>query len=82
MSEPLQECFFCGGEIKQITVGNFDYRLEGLLYVIKRVPAGLCQQCGEKYIEADVGRKINALIAQKQFTCVEQVDVIEYGPPA
>jgi len=28
MTEPYSTCFFCGGEMKKITVGNFDYRLE------------------------------------------------------
>ncbi|QTA92866.1 DUF4258 domain-containing protein [Desulfonema magnum] len=48
MVDRFGKCFFCGGEIKEITVGNFDYRLKGQLYVIKNVPAGLCLQCGEK----------------------------------
>ncbi|CAG4882128.1 conserved protein of unknown function [Georgfuchsia toluolica] len=78
MTEPFSTCFFCGGEMKKITVGNFDYRLEGQLYVIKKVPAGLCQQCGEKYIEADVGRRMNDLIARKQFSRTEEVGVIDY----
>ncbi|RLB89679.1 MAG: hypothetical protein DRH50_13390, partial [Deltaproteobacteria bacterium] len=50
MDSVARNCFFCGGKIKKITMGNFDYRLEGSLYVIKNVPAGLCLQCGEKYI--------------------------------
>jgi YgiT-type zinc finger domain-containing protein len=78
MADPFSTCFFCGGEMKTITVGNFDYRLEGKLYVIKKVPAGLCLQCGEKYIEAEVGRKMNALIEEQRFTRTEQVDVIDY----
>lgn len=82
MNAPLQTCFFCGGEIKFVTVGNFDYRLEGRLYVIKKVPAGLCQQCGEKYLAADVGRQMNALIAEGKFTRREDVDVIDYEPAA
>jgi YgiT-type zinc finger domain-containing protein len=65
-------------QIKDITVGNFDYRLEGRLYVIKKVPAGLCQQCGEKYLEADVAGKLNKLIEQENFTGTEEVKVIEY----
>lgn len=71
-------CFFCGGDIKSVTVGNFDYRLEGKLYVIKRVPAGLCLQCGEKYVDADASRRLNELIAAQRFTATEQVRVIEY----
>lgn len=78
MSKSFANCYFCGGEIKSVTVGNFDYRLEGKLYVIKKVPAGLCLQCGEKYLEASVSRTLNALIAERKFTTTEEVQVIEY----
>lgn len=79
MSDSITACYFCGGAIKQVTVGNFDYRLEGRLYVIKKVPAGLCQQCGEKYVAAEVGRRLDALIAQQAFTGSESVGVIDYA---
>lgn len=79
MSDSITTCFFCSGAIKQVTVGNFDYRLEGRLYVIKKVPAGLCQQCGEKYVDAEVGRRLNTLIAQQAFTGSESVGVIDYA---
>ena len=68
MSETFNTCYFCGGPMKKITVGNFDYRLEGKLYVIKKVPASLCQDCGEKYIDPEVGHRMNALIESQEFT--------------
>ncbi|NMG45066.1 YgiT-type zinc finger protein [Aromatoleum toluvorans] len=79
MSDSTTTCYFCGGAIKQVTVGNFDYRLEGRMYVIKKVPAGLCEQCGEKYVAAEVGRRLNALIAEQAFTGSETVEVIDYA---
>lgn len=78
MIESFNACFFCGGSLKRITVGNFDYRLDGRLYVVKRVPARLCLECGEKYIDPDVGHRLNALIADQAFTASEQVGVIDY----
>ena len=78
MGENLNKCFFCGGEIKQIKVGNFDYRLEGQLYILKRMPAGLCLQCGEKYITARAAKKINRLIKKKKFLKTEEAFVVEY----
>lgn len=77
-TESVGTCFFCGGAMKKIVMGNFDYRREGQLYVIKRIPATLCQQCGEKYLGAEVGRKLNALIDDKKFSGSEQADVIEF----
>ena len=79
MENPFGNCFFCGGEIKAITVGNFDYRIEGKLYVIKDTPAGLCLQCGEKYLTAETAKKLNALIEAGQFTGTEEVRVMAYA---
>ena len=41
------DCSFCGGEVKEDKV-ELDYRSKGKLYIFKDVPAGVCQQCGEK----------------------------------
>ena len=75
MGENLRACYFCGGRLRDIMVGSFDYRLEGQLYVIKKVPAALCEQCGEKYISAEAARKINDQIAASNYTETEQVHV-------
>lgn len=78
MGVKLQKCFFCNGEIKQITVGNFDYRLNGQLYVFKNVPAGLCEQCGEKYISASSAGKINDKIKIGRHSGTEKVLIFKY----
>ena len=48
------------------------------MYVIKRLPATLCAQCGEKYIRADVAKNIDALISEKTFSGTETVHVVDY----
>ena len=78
MTESVRTCFFCGGTMKEITVGNYDYRREGQLCVVKKLPATLCQQCGEKYIKANVGKKLNALVDEKRFSGSELAAVIDY----
>lgn len=78
MSGRFTTCYFCGGDIKTVTVGNFDYRKDGNLYVIKKVPAGLCLECGEKYLEPEVGLRMDALIEARRFTTTEAVNVIEF----
>lgn len=78
MEDAFEKCFFCNGELKQITMGNFDYRLEGQLYVIKKLPARLCLQCGEKYITAGTAKKINAKIEAGQFAGTDEVYFMEY----
>ena len=78
MDEASSNCFFCGGGVKGITFASFDYRLEGQLYVIKNVPAGLCQQCGEKYITAAAAKKIDRLIDAGNYSGTEEIRVLEY----
>jgi YgiT-type zinc finger domain-containing protein len=36
--------------------------LEGKLIVVESVPAGVCPQCGEKIVKANVGRQLATLI--------------------
>lgn len=78
MDKNLRKCFFCNSQIEPITVGNFDFRWDGDLYVIKKVPAGLCVQCGEKYISAEASEKIVAKIEKEEFVGKDEVRVFEY----
>jgi YgiT-type zinc finger domain-containing protein len=78
MENLFRSCFFCGGNVKAITVGNFDYRYEGALYVIKDTPAGLCLKCGEKYLTAETAEKINSLITAGEYEGTEHVNVVSY----
>lgn len=78
MDAKQKTCFFCNGAIEAITVGNFDFRWEGDLYVIKKVPAGLCVQCGEKYISADASERIVAKIEKEEFVQTDEVRVFDY----
>lgn len=59
------DCSFCGGEVKEDRV-EMDYRYKGKLYIFQNVPAGVCQQCGEKYLTADVAKKIEHSIKTKE----------------
>ncbi len=58
------DCSFCGGEVKDERV-ELDYRYKGELYIFREVPAGVCQQCGEKYLTAKVAREIERRIQTK-----------------
>jgi len=78
MSETIRKCYFCAGELKDILVGNFDYRLEGELYVIKQVPAKLCLECGEKYVSGETAQKIDTQICAANYSGTELVKVLEY----
>lgn len=78
MSKKPSACYFCGGALKEIVVGNYDFRLEGQLYVIKKVPATLCEQCGEKYLSAQVAKKLSERVQAGNFSELTQTFVMEF----
>ena len=59
------DCSFCGGEVKEEKV-ELDYRYKGGLYIFQNVPAGVCRQCGEKYLTAEVAKEIEHKIQTKE----------------
>ena len=65
MMHKYADCSFCGGEVKESMV-DLDYRYKGKLYIFQDVPAGVCQQCGEKYLTAKVAKEIEQKIKSKK----------------
>jgi len=75
------KCHICGEQMQEKKI-NQDFWLKGKLIVIESVPVGVCPQCGEKIVKADVGRQLAALIANlrrlpKQRTI--SVPVVKYA---
>ncbi len=56
------KCHVCGARMEERRIKQ-DFWLKGSLIVIEGVPAGVCPQCGEKIIRAEVGRQLAALTA-------------------
>jgi len=56
------KCHVCGEQMEEKVI-NQDFWLKGKLVVIESVPAGVCPQCGEKVVRADVGRQLGSLVA-------------------
>lgn len=59
------DCSFCGGEVREEKI-ELDYRYKGKLFIFQNVPAGVCQQCGEKYLTAKVVKDIEHKIQTKE----------------
>jgi len=69
------DCSCCGGEVKAEKV-ELDYRYKGKLYVFENVPVGVCRQCGEKYLTANVAKEIERqILSQKQWKKIISVPV-------
>ena len=56
------KCHVCGERMEERRIMQ-DFWLKGSLIVIEGVPAGVCPQCGEKIVRAEVGRQLAALVS-------------------
>ena len=66
MPRAYHKCHFCGGEVleKRITL---DYRWgENLIAIIENVPTGVCQNCGEQYLKAEIVKEMERLVHSKE----------------
>jgi YgiT-type zinc finger domain-containing protein len=55
------ECEICDTPMQEKRIIQ-DFWIRGELIVVENIPAGVCPQCGEKIVRADVGRRIANLI--------------------
>lgn len=66
MARAYHKCHFCGGKVseREITV---DYRWgEKLVTVIKNVPAGVCEVCGEEYFKSEIVKAMERVARSKK----------------
>jgi YgiT-type zinc finger domain-containing protein len=67
MKHEYANCSFCGGKVVENKV-KVDYRTTGdELVVFEDVPAGVCEQCGEKYYTAKVARALELMAKDKSL---------------
>ena len=66
-------CEYCNGDIHQKHV-IVHHWYEGSLVIIKNVPVGVCQECGERYYEAAILDLLDSL-AQNIESAQEKISV-------
>jgi len=60
------DCNYCGGKVTEKLVPKDCWWGDKLIAVINHVPAGVCEQCGEKYFRANVLKKVESLLKEKK----------------
>ncbi|HMH44352.1 MAG TPA: YgiT-type zinc finger protein [Pyrinomonadaceae bacterium] len=78
------KCHVCGEQMREKRISQ-DFWLKGKLIVIESVPAGVCPQCGEKIVKADVGRQLATIIGNVPNSRTRKtitVPVIKYAKEA
>ncbi len=74
MKSPYGDCYYCGGEVLEREV-DLDFRWGGRLFIIERVPTGVCQQCGEKFFTAAVSEELDQLVKSARIDRTVEVPV-------
>jgi YgiT-type zinc finger domain-containing protein len=59
------ECEICGSPMQEKLIKQ-DVWIRGELIIVEDIPAGVCPQCGEKVVKADVGLWIMKLIENSE----------------
>ena len=69
------DCSFCGGRVSQREVQKACFWGDKLVALVERVPAGVCEQCGEKYYHVKVLKAIEMLLKKREEFFVEKISV-------
>ncbi|MGC8784352.1 MAG: type II toxin-antitoxin system MqsA family antitoxin [Armatimonadota bacterium] len=72
MNNPLGRCPLCGGE-KQPGTTTFAVDLQFGVVVVRNVPALVCTQCGDAWIDDPVAARLEDIVAdaRRRHTVVE-----------
>lgn len=66
------DCTFCGGRVQERLVTKVCWWGDQLVAIVENVPAGVCDQCGERYYRAYVLKEIEAMLSKREiFRSVE-----------
>lgn len=74
MNSPYGDCYYCGGEVREREI-DLDFRSKGRLFIIEKVPVGVCLQCGEKFFTAAISEELDRLVESAQIDRTVEVPV-------
>ena len=60
------ECEICNTPMQEKYIKQ-DFWIRGELIVVEDVPAGVCPQCGEKVVKANIGQRITRLLENSEL---------------
>lgn len=69
-------CPLCRGKLERGTI-TFPVMLDGVLLIIKNVPADVCNQCGEEFIPNTVAKIIEKTVEGARSSKAE-IEIISY----
>ena len=73
----MHKCSMCGGNLEEKSV-NHIVDFENFIIIIKKVPANVCRQCGEYYLDHKVAGEVEKIIDNYKDDAAEVVIVNYY----
>lgn len=73
------QCPECGGTMRLQTITHEERGADGTLYVFENVPAWVCEQCGEIYLDAAVDAKLDEIVERQAPTRTIEAPVYDYA---
>ena len=73
------DCSFCGGRVTEKRVQKACWWGDKLMAIIDNVPAGVCEQCGERYYKAKILKEIEILLKKKKFDSTVQIPLADFA---
>jgi len=76
----FDDCTYCGGRVTLRRVRKLCWWGDRLMAIVDNVPAGVCEQCGERYYEAKVLKTIEGLLKRRKLFKTElRVPLADYA---
>lgn len=70
-------CTICKGSTKLQTI-NFPIDLENIFILVKEVPAIVCQQCGEYFLEDNIAERIEEISETTKSSNIE-IEILKFA---
>lgn len=64
MTNKYDDCFFCKGRVAERRVQKDCWWGDKFIAIVDNVPAGVCEQCGERYYRAEVLKEIEKMLKE------------------
>ena len=72
----METCYFCHKGILEDKKVTVDFRWGDELIVIEKVPAKVCNECGEKYYSAEVSKEMEKIAIEGKKERVIEVPLV------
>ena len=70
-------CFYCKGQTIETTT-KFIVDLGPCVVIVKKVPARVCQQCGEASYSSEVAKQLEKIVEAVKRSIMSEVAIIDY----